>query len=167
MMSDDKLLTETVGPLDVLVPKWIRLARELRSDGEAKIAQAERLEAMAKNAAAFLPESAQAELFALSGVEQAAQPASRTATPAAMNGSEVKLVGLNAIRTVLAEDPERIWGGTELHRELERRGWVTGDAKNAAHGTRTGLYRLWDNKEIGKVGTGRYRGRRDAGAALV
>jgi hypothetical protein len=164
MMSDDKLLTETVGPLDVLVPKWITLARELRSDGEAKIAQAERLEAMAKNAAAFLPEAAQSELFD-SGAEAGPLPAGRSATPAAMNGSDAKLVGLNAIRTVLAEDPQRVWGGTELHRELERRGWVTGDAKNAVHGTRTGLYRLWDNDEIGKVDTGKYRSRRDVGAA--
>jgi hypothetical protein len=68
-----------------------------------------------------------------------------------------KLVGVAAVRAVMGERPERIWRAAEIHKQLEARGWLTGDAKFPLRGTEAAINRLWRGGEIERVDKGRYR----------
>jgi hypothetical protein len=149
-MSDPNIPEDLAQPLHELIPRWRAHARELRDEGQSKIDAAIRLDAMADSAEALMGTGARPRDANGSGHDaQRALPRS-------------KPVGLNAIRAVLKEDPDRVWSAGDLHQLLESRGWVTGAARNALHGTRTGLYRLWQNGEVEKMDTGRYRLAREA-----
>jgi hypothetical protein len=69
------------------------------------------------------------------------------------------LLGLAAVREVMRERSERIWTPSMIHAELERRGWLSGDAKFPKAGTESAVGRLLGKGEIVKVARGRYRWR--------
>jgi hypothetical protein len=70
--------------------------------------------------------------------------------------TEKQLRGGEAALTVMREQ-DRQWTARQVHEELERRGWVSPDARHPLRGTEAAINRLWRAGEIEKLGRGRYR----------
>jgi hypothetical protein len=67
--------------------------------------------------------------------------------------------GTEAVRAVMREGG--VWNSSELHRELERRGWVAEGVQHPRKATETALNRLYQKYlEVERVGRGRYRYKR-------
>jgi hypothetical protein len=65
-------------------------------------------------------------------------------------------LGMDAVRRVMRTGG--VWSAPEIHKELERRGWVSRAAKHPLRATEAAINRLYrDKKEIEKVERGRYR----------
>jgi hypothetical protein len=74
--------------------------------------------------------------------------------PQRQNG---RLLGVAAVRALLREDPDRVWGASEIHKQLEARGWLNEEAKHPQKGTEAAVNRLWRGGEVQRVDRGRYR----------
>jgi hypothetical protein len=67
------------------------------------------------------------------------------------------LSGIEAVRTVLLEQPERIWRARDVHNVLEDRGWISPGNQNPSRSTEASIQRLHKRGQLEKVRTGRYR----------
>ncbi len=70
--------------------------------------------------------------------------------------------GSDAIRQLLAEQPEREWKIADVIAELERRGWMSTEAQHPQAATRAAMQRLVNRfYEVERTAHGTYRLRRD------
>lgn len=65
--------------------------------------------------------------------------------------------GIDAMRIVIRENPERQWNARSLHDRLAQRGWISTNSKNPFHVTQNNLARLYALGEVEKVGRGAYQ----------
>jgi chromosome segregation ATPase len=68
-----------------------------------------------------------------------------------------RLRGIEAVRAVLEEEPDRVWRPKDVHAVLQDRGWLSG-AKSGIALTEGAINRLWKKtEEVERVAKGRYR----------
>jgi hypothetical protein len=68
-----------------------------------------------------------------------------------------RVTGIDAVRALLQEEPDREWRPREVHQILRDRGWISG-AKSGAAITESALNRLWRRTdEVERTRPGRYR----------
>ena len=67
------------------------------------------------------------------------------------------LRGIAAVRTVMQENPERVWKAREVHDVLEQRGWISPGAQHPMRGTEAAINRLIKRGELDRIRPGRYR----------
>jgi hypothetical protein len=153
-MSEAKGLTpakEIVAPFAELIPSLEEAASVRRRLGAALFQEADGFEKM------------------IAGYQQAVGIGTAVETNTAMPitvrggasterapGTEDGPRGMEAVRRVMREGGD--WNAREIHAELEKRGWVSPDAKFPIRATEAAINRLYRvTNEIEKVGRGRYR----------
>jgi hypothetical protein len=82
-------------------------------------------------------------------------PTTRVVERVTANGGTDAPTGAAAVRLVMSENP-RPWRVSDLHRELERRGWVTPDIQNPRRTTDATVSRLLKQGEIRRLDAGVY-----------
>lgn len=67
-----------------------------------------------------------------------------------------QLTGIEAVRRVIRESPDRRWRSAEVYRILRARGWVSPGNQNPSRSTAVALQRMAVSGEILKVGRGEF-----------
>lgn len=151
MAEAEKLepVEKITAPFAELLPTLQDAAQARRRLGAALIQEAEGFETMIRG---------YQKALGLAPEIETAQPITprKSATIEPATDADAEPRGMEAVRRIMREGG--VWTPKEIHAELEKRGWVSPDAKHPIRATEAAINRLWRDKgEIEKVGRARYR----------
>ena len=140
--------------IEVLIaqlPEMKIAATRARAEGNAAYARAEKLDKAIAGIEGLADESQPVESVL------ANQPEITSVDQLMEEENDDRPTGIEAVRRVIRESPERSWRSGDVYQILRARGWVSPENTSPARSTGVALHRMAKRGELVKVGRGEFR----------